>query len=261
MNIEIIQMAFIAAYGKINLQGKKIPFEKNHPAGYHYRNIRFVSKEPPFEQLLIKDTVAKDPNSWFSYLVKEKAKQLHLAYQPLMTDKPKDEKIFSSTKARNQWQIIVEKDNTYDIWLLKSVAENGEVIHYYYLAKEIPKRKLKLTSVETAKLFLKEILSDLVKFTSTKELANWKAVFENAILCLNTENISQLISDDHFPENTYGLEAKQIITAVDHAWVFGGMGSWSDVVNVNDYDLYQRLTANLYDTLCKSIASAINSYP
>jgi len=260
MNTEIIQTAFITAYGKAFLQGKAVSFEKNHPAALHYRNIRFVSKEPPFEQLLLQDTIAKDPNAWFKYLAKEKTKQLHLVYQPLPEDVTKIDKSHSSIKARNEWHIIAEKENTMDIWLQKTVSENGEVMHYYYVIKGLEKRKIKITSIDTTKLFLKEILSDLIKFTSTKELENWKNVFENASLNLINENLSELINKEYFPADCYGLEAKQIFSAVDQAWVFGGMGSFSDVVQVNDYDLYQRLSANLYDTLCKSIASAINSY-
>jgi len=259
MNTDIIQMAFMTAYGKAYLQGKAVSFEKNHPAAYHYRNIRFVSKEPPFEQLLLKDTIAKDPNAWFKYLAKEKVKQLYLAYQPLPD--VKDDKSYSSIKARNQWHIIAEKENSLDIWLLKIVAEQGDAMHYYYLVKDIDKRQIKVTSIDTAKLFLEEILSDLIKFTSTKELANWKSVFEKASNFLSNENLSDLVSAELFPDDCYGLEAKQIFSAVDQAWVFGGMGSWNDVVHVNDYDLYQRLSSNLYDTLCKSVASVINSYP
>ena len=63
------------------------------------------------------------------------------------------------------------------------------------------------------------------------------------------------------PDDCYSLEAKQILVCADIAWVFGGMGSWNDVVHVDDYDLYRRLTGNLYDTICKSLAAAINSYP
>ncbi|MHA1124723.1 MAG: hypothetical protein ACTSO7_03370 [Candidatus Heimdallarchaeota archaeon] len=261
MNTEIYQMAFMTAYGKAYLQGKAVSFEKNHPAAYHYRNIRFVSKVPPFEQLLVKDTIAKDPNAWFKYLVKVKTQNLYLAYQPVMVEELKEDKGYSSIKKRNEWQIIVEKKDNIELWLLKIVAEQGEAMHYYYLAKEIDKRPIKIASLETARLFLKEVLSDLVKFTSTKELTNWKSVFEKASSFLGNEKLSELISSELFPADCYGLEAKQVLTAVDNAWVFGGMGSWSDVVHVNDYDLYQRLTANLYDTLCKSVASAINSYP
>ncbi|MHA1366902.1 MAG: hypothetical protein ACTSXA_01310 [Candidatus Heimdallarchaeota archaeon] len=251
----------MTAIGKAYLQGKAVSFEKHHPAAYHHRNIRFVRKEPPFEQLLIKDTIAKNPNDWFKHLAKNKAKKLYLVYQPLLKEETTKEKGYSSLKARNEWQIVAEKENTIEIWLLKVVAEQGEAMHYYYLAKELAKRPIKVTSIDTAKLYLKELLSDLIKFTSTEKMANWKSVFEKAYSFLSNENLMELIDAELFPEDCYGLEAQQIISAVQQAWVFGGMGSWSDVVQVKDYDLYQRLTANLYDTLCKSVASAINSYP
>lgn len=101
----------------------------------------------------------------------------------------------------------------------------------------------------------------MINFTKSNKLTNWEKIFQNANACLSTTNPDELMQDNYLPEDCFSLEAKQILTACSTAWVFGGMGSWSDLSQVNDYDLYSRLTANLWDTLCKSIAAAINSYP
>ena len=138
----------------------------------------------------------------------------------------------------------------------------GDEMAFYLLSiKNAEIGEIRYPSLETTKLFLKEILTDLVEFTEKNKLTNWEEVFQKAIDCLNNRNPKELIQEDYLPANCFSLEAKQILASCNQAWVFGGMGSWNDVVRVQDYDLYRRLTANLYDTLCKSIVSAINSYP
>jgi hypothetical protein len=104
-------------------------------------------------------------------------------------------------------------------------------------------------------------LQELIDFTTRNKLDNWTNVFLSALNKFEINNPSELLGDDYLPSNCYSLEAKQILVACDQAWVFGGMGSWNDVVNVDDYDLYRRLTNNLFDTLNNSVAAAINSYP
>ncbi len=261
MNTEVIQIALLTAYGKAYIEGKDVSFEKNHPGAYNHRNIRFVAKLPQ-EQLLKKDIIAENPNDWFNYLKKEKFKRLHLTYQPStnIITKAHLKSVFDG-KGR-QLYIIAEKEAKCDVWKSKWQSEFGELMSYYFLMiKDMDLESVNFPTIETTKLYLKEILNDLVEFTMKNELTNWTKVFQNALNYLSIENPSELIEDDYLPADCYSLEAKQILAACDQAWVFGGMGSWNDVVHVHDYDLYRRLTANLYDTLCNSIVNAINSYP
>ncbi len=261
MNKDVLEIAFLTAFGKANLKGKDSPFLKNHPAAYNYRNMRFVKKEPSVEQLLAKDIIAKDPNDWFTYLKNNKFTKLHLIYKPelKLKMKPHYKKFFDSKS--NSWYIFAEKDSKYDVWKQKWQAENGEAISYYYLlieAMEID--KISTLSLETTIRFLKIILNELIEFTTRNELTNWTNVFQTALDKFNINNPSELLSDEYLPTECYSLEAKQILTACDQAWVFGGMGSWNDIVHVDNYDIYRRLTDNLYDTLNNSVAAAINSY-
>ncbi len=133
--------------------------------------------------------------------------------------------------------------------------------YYHLIKKETEIDKIHFPTLERTKLFLNEILTDLVKFTNENKLSIWEKTFQEAIDYLNYNKPDELLQKDYLPEKCFGLEAKQILAACDKAWVFGGMGSWNDVVRVSNYDLYRRLTSNLYDTISKSIVSAINSYP
>jgi hypothetical protein len=55
-----------------------------------------------------------------------------------------------------------------------------------------------------------------------------------------------------------GFDARQlnVLHAINHAWVFGGMGSWNDLGGGPEYD---KVSQKLYDALNASIAGLANS--
>jgi hypothetical protein len=56
------------------------------------------------------------------------------------------------------------------------------------------------------------------------------------------------------------LEAKQLLGAVQAAWVFGGMGSWNDLgFDGDDQQEYDKLSIELFLLLNQAICSAINT--
>jgi hypothetical protein len=261
MNEEILRIALFTAYGNAILNGKQVSFDKNHPAGFKYDSIKFI-QDLPDDQLKWSDYLANNPNEWFRYLKEKDYSRLYLFYNP--TNKPQLQEQTGTAFAggSGQWTIIAEKNGMCDIWAQKAQLEQGEVRIYYYIQSkdaEIP--KITITQLDKVKLYLREILKDMVGFTIKSNLSNWQDVFQKALICLSIDDEEELMEKDYLPEDCFSLEAKQVLVTCDQAWVFGGMGSWSDVVQVHDYNLYSRLTANLYDTLCKAIASAINSYP
>lgn len=60
----------------------------------------------------------------------------------------------------------------------------------------------------------------------------------------------------------YTLEATQVIAAAAKAWVFGGMGNWSDNYYGKEYDEeHRRVTKALFDVVCKALICGVNSFP
>ncbi|MBK5113515.1 MAG: hypothetical protein KGD59_11300 [Candidatus Heimdallarchaeota archaeon] len=261
MKDEIAQIMSLVAYGNAYLKGKPVSYDKNHPAGFHYHNIRFVERIPK-DLLARKAIIAEDPNKWFRFLKDNKYNRLYLSFQPSSSLGLKDHISSAFVGGGCQWNIIAEKGDKCDVWQTKWQVEFGDLkVYYFQLFKNIDLPKITKTTVEQAKLYLKEILKDMIDFTVKNELANWEKVFQSALNLLPVEESYKLLQNGFLPEGCFKIEAEQILTACDQAWVFGGMGSWNDVVRVKDYDLYTRLSANLYDTLCKAMIAAINSYP
>jgi hypothetical protein len=259
MNVDVIRTAIITAYGNAYLQGKDVSFDKNHPVAFNYRNIKFI-QDIKEDQVKWNNYLAENPNEWFKYLKSNGYNRLYLSYQRSKISHVKDQTESSGTVSN--WSIIAKKNDKCDIWSVRHQSERGEnMIYFYILQRNIDLPKITITPLDKVKLYLREILKDLVDFTIKSELKNWQDVFQKALLKLTIENQDELVNEKLLPENCFSLEAKQILATCDQAWVFGGMGSWSDVVKVHDYNLYTRLSANLYDSINKSIAAAINSYP
>ena len=104
---------------------------------------------------------------------------------------------------------------------------------------------------------LRHSLMKVLDLARANQLNNWVNVFTKCISLLDAE-----------PENNwfitlltktgYSKAAIQVLTAAFESDVFGTMGSWNDVV-CSDMEEYNRLTANLFQTVQQSVRTAINS--
>lgn len=63
---------------------------------------------------------------------------------------------------------------------------------------------------------------------------------------------------DLAPDGALTRPAADLLDACQSAWVFGGMGSWSDMGPDDPPGVYDRVTADLYRCLCEAIVAATN---
>ncbi|MBE0527415.1 MAG: hypothetical protein IH631_10760 [Candidatus Thorarchaeota archaeon] len=116
-------------------------------------------------------------------------------------------------------------------------------------------------SVAESREQLQTVLQQLSKLAGKFEFSkHWVSNFEIPLTTLR--EFEPKVVDEFLPAGIYSKEAHQLIVAAFGSWVFGGMGSWNDLVFSGDsQDLYTSLSDNLYSTICKAIVSAVNSYP
>ncbi|MEA2070430.1 MAG: hypothetical protein U9O98_03985 [Asgard group archaeon] len=261
MNENVLQIASLTAYGNAVLQGKKVRLEKNELIGQKEQQITFIQQllEPEAREKII---LAENITDWFSYLQNKRYQKLYLTYKTADRLKIKDHVGMAFVGGGSTWTILAEKKGQCNVWAeQKQKAQDERKKVYYLLKKGIHIPKIKITPVSQAELYLREIVEDVVLFTKQNGLDKWQRIFEKALTLLSIENEEELLQEGLLPEGCYSLEATQLLAASIQSWVFGGIRSWTDVIRVGDYDLYMRLTANLYDTVCKALVAAINSYP
>ncbi|MHA1156878.1 MAG: hypothetical protein ACTSQK_12290, partial [Candidatus Heimdallarchaeota archaeon] len=161
-----LQIVALTAYANAYLNDKEVSFDKSHPAGYGYRNIKFVSKVAQLDPIAQRVPLAKNPNDWFKFLKKNNVSRLFLTYQISKNMFSKDHLEATKGKKIGEWNIIAKKQDSDDLWTNYIQTEYGEAINYYHLIiKDTSFDTLKFPSLETTKLYLKEILTDLISFT------------------------------------------------------------------------------------------------
>ncbi|WP_120497337.1 hypothetical protein [Kiloniella sp. EL199] len=121
--------------------------------------------------------------------------------------------------------------------------------------QETPRPVIDLTQ-ETARLG--KTLQKISKLASRLGYDNWPAVFDKAIDALEGKTgtaLSPTLRPPYYA--AYPKEAHRLLAAVYSGWVFGGMGSWNDVVFSipEDQADYDRLTPELYQSLCRAIVA------
>lgn len=99
---------------------------------------------------------------------------------------------------------------------------------------------------------------ELARAISTDD---WREWFEAARRQLSSESPRARYHDDALPRSGYSLACRQVFAAAVGAWVFGGMGSWNDIV-VDDVDLnrrYEVVSASLFRSVLNAFEAVLDS--
>ncbi|WP_085909121.1 hypothetical protein [Kiloniella majae] len=110
---------------------------------------------------------------------------------------------------------------------------------------------------------LDEVLRAMTTLAGQLGHGNWSAVFNKAIDALEGKRGTALPPAIRPPYYAaYPKDAHRLLAAIYNGWVFGGMGSWNDVVfpTPEDQAEYDRLTPELYQSLCRAIVAVSCSF-
>lgn len=89
--------------------------------------------------------------------------------------------------------------------------------------------------------------------------ASW---FDRALELRTSDDPAIEYHPDLLPAIGYSIDARRLMAMGVRAWVFGGMGSWNDVV-IRDQDLkdtFIRITEHLYSSTVSAIRDAANAF-
>ena len=265
-------MVALTAYGNDYLQNGSIPmaFDSlnttfqfcNKVTFRELRKMRLLSKSK-------KTVVANNPTEWFKYLRVNGCKQLSL-YRASSKNQAfeKDHKLAGLVGEGGSWLIETVYDN-YSFYLTsgwevtnQNAADNKIwTVNYSMLHKQQHISKMQIDEL----LINDEIRRTLTKisdFAKKQNLQRWAEQFDKAKSALDSSSPEEnYFHKDLIPLTNYSLEAKQLLFSAGIAWVFGGMGSWSDVGfdNQEDNAIYDRLSERLYSNINDAIIAAINT--
>ena len=116
-------------------------------------------------------------------------------------------------------------------------------------------------SVDETARRLDAALGAAVSFVSRRQhFEGWEKTFRDARSVLSEASPEIPYHPDLLPPDVYGLEARRLLAAASHGWVFGGMGSWNDVA-LGHEKRYKQVTAELFEAVLQAVVVAANSGP
>jgi len=223
--------------------------------------------------------VADDPLQWFQGLKKQGCKRLRLFYTPSENTPTKtpDHKLAGMVGGGGTWMIETIYGKFSHYWFNRwQVTQKDDLrpsvdgppdrpvwsVSYGRIDKDQPVTDKQFHIKDTSSL-LEQSLKAIAGFAESQHLPSWAETFNKARSILDSINpIQDYYHQDLLVEKHYSLEARQLLAAAGAAWVFGGMGSWNDLVfdseNINK--TYDERSAQLYNAINQAVQAVANSY-
>ncbi len=268
MKGSVSQMVALTACANAHLHGRSVTFDLDHETASICQSIEFV-KTPRVGSLKNRTVLARDPQSWFDYLAESGVTHLRLHYSHTSEEVSPDRSTAGFAGGGGHWFIETvgpaERVLWESVWDTRRTKGNRIWKVWYVLSKVRPDELHDVpTSIEETRKELRDALLDIISFAEkhddTKE---WISCFQRSLTALDAKDDDEIFRG-YLPEGCYPREARQLVAAGGRAWVFGGMGTWNDVLfgaNGEILKEYGRVSDRLYDAMCKAIVAAVNSYP
>jgi hypothetical protein len=264
----IAQAAALAIFGNDILRGYSR--ENFWPASTVFKfckAVRFVAlsgeatrpKESPF---------AEDPMQWITRLRDEGTTRLHIHAVAHNDPGISDRMSVGFVGGGGRWLIETQQARASDVWQSRWQVENKDDpdqkiwdVAYFRIdqgRQHIPLQTKNLTALRQD---LMMVLSRIEAFAAKQKLEHFAGTFRKATGLLSSDHpLSETYHSDLAPTPAMPLEAKQLLGAVQAAWVFGGMGSWNDLgFDGDDQREYDALSGELFLLINQTLCSAINT--
>jgi hypothetical protein len=104
-------------------------------------------------------------------------------------------------------------------------------------------------------------LEEIGCFARDQRLGDWADWFADARGLAEVEDPKAPYHPDMLPGLGFAKPARRLLAMGTRAWVFGGMGSWNDLVfeAQAEEDEYNRLSAKLYSAVLGAFVAAVNA--
>lgn len=259
MNENLAQTIAIVTYGNAYLKTgnpKYADISKTHPTFQFVNELKFVGHKK-------KSTLQKtflNTGDWFDAIRRKQGQYLFLGYvADAMGSRPNFKDVaYANTRLSN---VLVKYKNSTEVWrcVWRSEAEEriqeviaeldgkkptvpnlpregtdpdrpwnveyrGENTDMAFIAEDLP------NDIAEDRKNLAEALTDIKSFCRKAKLPKWEDVFQKALARLTKPLPPRKFPGDLLPDIGYLPSVRQLSSVCEEAWVFGGMGSWCDMI-------------------------------
>lgn len=128
-----------------------------------------------------------------------------------------------------------------------------------YRGERDPKIGLAASNVVQATDELTTALQRAAAFARAHDLDHWAAIFEAALGLDHAGDPVPPYHPDMFPSTAFGRAPRRLLAMATRAWVFGGMGSWNDLLfDGADVHAYDAVSNELLAVVLAAFVAAVN---
>jgi hypothetical protein len=216
-------------------------------------------------------SVADSPNAWFQYIRGRKVHALRMVYGP--SNDPNvdgktvtDRMLVGFVGGGGRWLVQADKPTSSDYWESRWNVGDQERkdrriwrVTYGRTARNRPLTSHQEPDLAAIRSDLDSVLNEIHEFALEQRLDGFANCFERALQDLSAESEFNGFHKELANRDLLPLEAIQLLSAAQSAWVFGGMGSWNDLgFDGEVQDRYERLSETLYRVINQAIVAATN---
>ncbi len=231
------------------------PLNREHLTFTYVRSVTFGRRHQP-------RSTARSVTGWFRALRRDGGRRLWvLTEDPGSSPRPSGVPAHQLVAFANPggWAIGVEMPGRDELWTATWKMARGGVWEIVYRGVPLSVRIASLgpsIDVTGATARLRTTLERIVAFAAQHDVQPWARLFGEALRGGDEGFVAELL-----PPVGYAPETRRLMSVAAAAWVFGGMGSWNDLVfSGPDGDRYEELTSTLYAAVLEGIITATNAF-
>jgi hypothetical protein len=209
-------------------------------------------------------TVAETPDAWFSYLVERTASCVHIVRQPRNDPGIADRMSAGFVGGGGKWMLAVRCPTATDYWMARWEVWNPDAPEQriwrvtYGLVGRDQAAPAPTASLSDTRVAFESALTRIHAFSSKNDCRAFSESFARALQALSGGTGMYGYKDLYRP-GSLSRSSEAILAAAQSAWVFGGMGSWNDMIfDGEDEREYEEASEELFSALTNAICAAAN---
>lgn len=260
MLTSVLQALALVIHGNVFLAGKLIHgFYPDHPVFLTDESVRFVDLEREGEGWKL-FPYSEDPLSWFQRLKLEGCRGLRVQWMGSGEGLERDRITTAFVGGGGRWFLEAVFEEGSDLW--EGRSDNGEGgrldqrmwrVTYGRIANKWTKAFKPVLSPEEVVSSFATVLRQASAYARAQNFGGFANSFDRALAFLEADDLPAPL--DLGPAGQLPLEARRLLAAAQTAWVFGGMGSWNDLVGDAVYD---RISEKLFEAVISAAVTGAN---
>lgn len=231
------------------------------------KSISFVALETTAAGHTKEVAIAPTPDDWLLRLRQMEARGARLAHAPGPDPTLPDRMAVAFVGGGGSWSLeVLRRDGTTETWLARwevtdrNAPDRNIWSVTYGLMSVLATAATPRPDLAAVTETLRTALINIHAFSRQHRCDPFTGMFQKALDSLSDPRQSPGYHRDLYVEGTLPDQAVTLLQAAQHAWVFGGMGSWNDMGFGGETQAeYDRVSDGLFGALQDVILAAANS--